>query len=77
MVDQGRKEKHTEFGRDEDVDTYLQTALLFRKILQQSGKGWRRVPSSLEGLIAEALWEEPLPESRAYAPYPNSCSRGI
>jgi hypothetical protein len=58
-IDRGRT-KHITFGRDEDVDSYLQTALLFRKILEQSGKGWRRLPSSLAGLIGEALWEEPL-----------------
>ena len=43
-IDRGRT-KHITFGRDEDVDSYLQTALLFRKILEQSGKGWRRLPS--------------------------------
>jgi hypothetical protein len=46
----------------EDVDLHLETAKLFREILEQSGKGWRRTPPSLDHSIAEALHEEPLGE---------------
>ncbi|CAN7311591.1 hypothetical protein LJR220_001643 [Bradyrhizobium sp. LjRoot220] len=46
----------------EDVDPHLETAKLFRDILGQSGKGWRRTPPSLARSIAEALDEEPLGE---------------
>jgi hypothetical protein len=46
----------------EDVDPHLEAAKLFREILAQSGKGWRRTPPSLAHSIAEALDEEPLGE---------------
>jgi hypothetical protein len=46
----------------EDVDPHLYTAKLFREILEQSGKGWRRTPSALAHSIAESLHEEPLGE---------------
>jgi hypothetical protein len=46
----------------EDVSPHLETAQLFREILEQSGKGWRRPPPSLAHSIAEALQEEPLGE---------------
>jgi hypothetical protein len=46
----------------EDVDPHLKNARLFREILEQSGKGWRRTPPSLAHSIAEALQEEPLGE---------------
>jgi hypothetical protein len=46
----------------EDLDLHLKTAQLFREILEQSGKGWRRTPPSLAYSIAEALQEEPLGE---------------
>jgi hypothetical protein len=46
----------------EDVDPHLETAKLFREILAQSTKGWRRTPLALADSIADALAEEPLGE---------------
>jgi hypothetical protein len=43
----------------EDVAPHLAAAKLFREILDQSGKGWRRTPPLLTHAIAEALDDEP------------------
>ncbi len=46
--------------RGEDVEDHLKTARLFRDLLSQSHKGWRNIPTFLEGALAEALDEEGL-----------------
>ncbi|MBR0693285.1 hypothetical protein [Bradyrhizobium lablabi] len=50
----------TMFG--EDVDSHIETAGLFKKILQQSERGWARIPASLADSIADALGETALGE---------------
>ncbi|MDP1671270.1 MAG: hypothetical protein Q8L63_04195 [Alphaproteobacteria bacterium] len=46
----------------EDVGRHLETAQLFREILDQSGKGWRRTLPTLAESIAEAIADEALGE---------------
>jgi hypothetical protein len=46
----------------EDVSLHLQAAKLFRAILDQSAKGWRRTPPTLAESIAEAVADEALGE---------------
>lgn len=46
----------------ERVDSHIETAMLFREILQQANKGWRRIPATLADSIAAALDERALGE---------------
>ena len=57
-------ERGVSLGNDtpdgEDVGHHLNTAQLFHEILEQSGKGWRRIRPTLAESIATALAGKPL-----------------